>query len=129
MVEKCGAAARLETNAHLAFYEAIARMETVVDQETELLRENRAVELTEFNCRKQQGLLEISRILRNFSSLDLERVDRQCIGRLSRKLEANRQMLVYHLKAMDEISGLLSRAIQEAESDGTYERRACGGGA
>jgi len=39
-----------------------------------------------------------------------------------RKLEANRQILAHHLKAMDEISTLISRAMQEAESDGTYGR-------
>jgi hypothetical protein len=122
MAEKSGAASRFQA----AFHEALGRMETVVDQETSLLRENRAVELTEFNLRKQQGLLEINRILRNFSPLDTQRVDRECVRRLVSKLECNRQILAHHIRAMDEISTLVSRAMQEAESDGTYER--CGGG-
>ena len=96
--------------------------EAVVDQETSLLRENRAVELSEFNHRKQQGLLEINRILRNFSPLDMQKVDRECVRRLVRKLESNRQILAHHIMAMDEISTLVSRAMQEAESDGTYGR-------
>ncbi len=54
MAEKSGAGSRFQA----AFHEALGRMETVVDQETSLLRENRAVELTEFNLRKQQGLRE-----------------------------------------------------------------------
>ncbi len=122
MVEKSGAPPRLQARAQSAFYEAIGRMEAIVDQETALLRENRAVELTEFNNRKQQGLLEINRILRNFSNFDIQLVDRECIRSLVRKLEANRQILAHHLKAMDEISSLVSRAMQEAESDGTYGR-------
>jgi succinate dehydrogenase flavin-adding protein (antitoxin of CptAB toxin-antitoxin module) len=118
MAEKSGAVSRLQA----AFHEAIGRMETVVDQETSLLRENRAVELTGFNHRKQQGLLEIDRILRNFSPVDMQRVDRECMRKLVRKLESNRQILAHHLKATEEISGLMSRAMQEAESDGTYGR-------
>jgi len=122
MVGKSGASPRHQASAQMAFYEALGRMETLVDQETALLRENRAVELTDFNHRKQQGLLEINRILRNFSHFDIQLVDRECIRRLVRKLEANRQILAHHLRAMDEISSLVSRAMQEAESDGTYDR-------
>ncbi len=73
MAEKSLAASRIQA----AFHEAIGRMESVVDQETALLRENRAVELTEYNHRKQQGLLEINRILRNFGPFDTQRVDRE----------------------------------------------------
>ena len=113
-------------NALPAFYEAIARMELVIDQETELLQRNRAVELTDFNVRKRQGLLELNRILRNFSEAEMSAIDHLCIANLMRKLEANRQVLAHHLNAMDEISRLVSRAMQEAESDGTYGR---GGGA
>ena len=111
-----------QASAQTAFYEAIGRMEAIVDQETALLRENRAVELTDFNHRKRQGLLELNRILRQFSDFDIQRVDRDCIRRLVGKLEANRQILAHHLRAMDEISTLVSRAMQEAESDGTYGR-------
>ena len=113
---------RCQASAQTAFYEAISRMEGIVDRETALLRENRAVELTDFNHRKRQGLLELNRILRHFSDFDLQRIDRDCIRRLVRKLEANRQILAHHLRAMDEISSLVSRAMQEAESDGTYGR-------
>jgi hypothetical protein len=122
MALKSQAAPRSQASAQTAFYEAIGRMEGLVDQETALLRENRAVELNDFNHRKQQGLLEINRILRNFSHFDIQLVDRDCIRRLVRKLEANLQILAHHLRAMDEISSLVSRAMQEAESDGTYGR-------
>ncbi len=122
MSHEFGASARGPVKAHAAFYDAVGRMELVVDQETALLRENRAVELNEFNNRKQQGLLELNRIMRNFTHFDIEAIDRACVKRLVAKLEANRQMLAHHLRAMDEISSLVSRAMQEAESDGTYGR-------
>jgi hypothetical protein len=121
MAERSGALSRHRD----AFYAAVGRMEGIVDQETALLRENRAVELSEFNHRKQQGLLEINRILRNFSAGDMQLVDRGVIRGLVLKLEANRQILAHHIRAMDEISSLVSRAMQDAESDGTYDR---GGG-
>ena len=117
MAEKAGMSRHRD-----AFYAAVCRMEGVVDQETALLRENRLVELTGFNHRKQQGLLEINRILRNFSPGDMQLVDRGLIRRLVLKLEANRQILSHHIRAMDEIASLVSRAMQEAESDGTYDR-------
>jgi hypothetical protein len=122
MAGKSLAPSHSSASAQTAFYEAIGRMEGIVDQETALLRENRAVELTDFNHRKRQGLLELNRILRQFSDFDIQRVDRDCIRRLVGKLEANRQILAHHLRAMDEISTLVSRAMQEAESDGTYGR-------
>jgi hypothetical protein len=118
MAERAGALSRHGQ----AFYAAVGRMESVVDQETALLRENRAVELTEFNHRKQQGLLEINRILRHFGPHDMQLVDRGLIRRLVLKLEANRQILAHHIRAMDEIASLVSRAMQDADSDGTYDR-------
>lgn len=122
MAGKSLAPLRPNASAQTAFYDAIGRMEGIVDQETALLRENRAVELNDFNHRKRQGLLEINRILRNFSDFEMQLVDRDCIRRLVCKLEANRQILAHHLRALDEISSLVSRAMQEAESDGTYGR-------
>jgi hypothetical protein len=103
-------------------YEALERMESTIEQETELLRENRAVELTDFNHRKHQGLLEINRILRAFDRPDFDGTDRSRIDRLVGKLEQNQRILAHHLKAVDEIAGLVARAMQEAESDGTYGR-------
>ena len=122
MAGKSLAPTRQQASAQRAFQEAILRMESIVDQETALLRENRAVELNEFNHRKQQGLLEINRILRHFTDFDIRLVDRKDVGRLVSKLEDNRQILAHHLRAIDEISTLVSRAMQEAESDGTYGR-------
>jgi len=113
-----------QINVQSAFADMIARVEAVIDQETALLRQNRAVQVAEFNTRKQQALLEFNRVLRNVPQADLKRLEREGVARLVRKLEENRQVLAHHLQAMDEISALMSRVLQEAESDGTYGR--CG---
>jgi len=115
-------ALRLSGEAALALQDALDRMEAVIDQETAILRENRVAELTEFNRRKRQGLLELNRILRHFAGNAMGGVDRLRVLRLVAKLEDNQQMLAHHLKAVDSIAGLLTRAMQEAESDGTYGR-------
>jgi uncharacterized protein YfeS len=105
-----------------ALYDALDRMEATIEQETAILRENRSVDLTDFNHRKHQGLLEINRILRNFDEAGLAAMDRTRVKRLVARLDDNQAMLAHHLKAVDAIAALLSRAMQEAESDGTYGR-------
>ncbi|WP_298356039.1 flagellar protein FlgN [Rhodoblastus sp.] len=105
-----------------ALYDALDRMEAAIDQETAILRENRIVDLSDFNHRKHQGLLEINRILRFFDAADLAAADRTRVKRLAAKLDDNQAMLAHHLKAVDAIAALLSRTMQEAESDGTYGR-------
>jgi hypothetical protein len=97
---------------------ALARVEAIVTQETALLGENRVVDLAEFNHRKRHVLLELNRILRH-SGAGPRAMNADAI-RLVALLEENQRMLARHLQAVDEIATLLARAIQEAESDGTY---------
>jgi len=116
------ATTRQRPHAPTALDEAMDRMAAILEQETALLRENRVVELTDFNHRKRQGLLEINRLLRNFLPGDAGRVAPSRVCRLAALLDDNQRMLAHHLKAVDEIASLVARAMQEADSDGTYER-------
>ncbi len=116
------AKARQRSHAPTALDEAMDRMAATLAQETALLRENRVVELTDFNHRKRQGLLEINRLLRNFAPGDVERVAPARICRLAALLDDNQRMLAHHLRAVEEIANLVARAMQEADSDGTYGR-------
>ena len=116
------ATTRHRSHTPTALDEAMDRMAAILEQETSLLRENRVGELTDFNHRKRQGLLEINRLLRNFSPGDAERVAPARICRLAALLDDNQRMLAHHLKAVDEIASLVARAMQEADSDGTYGR-------
>lgn len=105
-----------------ALYDALDRLEAAIEQETAVLRHNRVVDLTDFNHRKHQVLLEINRLLRHFDAAELAVMDRTRVKRLLARLYDNRNMLAHHLKAVDAIADLLTRAMQDAESDGTYGR-------
>ena len=57
-----------------------------------------------------------------FGPEDAERVAPSRVCRLAALLDDNQRMLAHHLKAVDEIASLVARAMQEADSDGTYGR-------
>ena len=106
-----------------AFFEAVARLETVVDAETELLRRNQPIKLDEFNHRKSRGLLELNRVIKTVSADSLGDEGRDRLQALRGKLEGNIGALQMHLTAVREVATLISQAIQDAESDGTYSGR------
>ncbi len=107
-----------------ALYEAIERIEAILDQETALLRQNKAANFHDFNLRKRQGLLELNRTVRALNETKLPSEGRQRIMTFKAKLEENSKLLHNHLKALEEISVIVTRAIQDSESDGTYSCRA-----
>ncbi len=47
------------------------------------------------------------------------------LARLRKKLERNLVSLQTHLKAVSEIAAIITRAIQDHESDGTYSTSGC----
>lgn len=98
----------------------IGRLEQAVEQETAALKERRAIDLEQFSQRKSHGLLEITRAMRGVdpSALGREIVER--VRALKAKLEVNRAALEMHLKATQEIAGLVAATIRDQESDGTY---------
>lgn len=106
--------------ARLAFATTVDRLEQLVDQETQALRDHRPVDMKDFNHRKSQAVLELSRVMRGLGRAALE-VDAQVrLARLRARLDDNQSVLRMHLRAAQEISTIISRAIQEAEFDGTY---------
>jgi hypothetical protein len=101
---------------------AIQRLEEIVEQETAALRSRRAVDLRDFNNKKSQGLLELNRALRGLGGAPHELALSARLAGLRARLETNRTMLKMHLDAVREISAIVTDAIREAESDGTYSR-------
>lgn len=99
---------------------SLVRLEEIIDQETSALRSRKSIDLKEFNDRKSQALLELTRSLRNLPSADPNPALTERIGSLQSKLAINRAVLKMHLEAVREISTTLSDAIREADSDGTY---------
>ncbi len=103
-----------------ALLNAVVRLEQVVEQETAALAERRSVELSDFSHRKSHGLLELTRALRHVDVRSLEPKTVERVRALRGKLDRNRAALAMHLKAAQEVSGLVTAAIREVDSDGTY---------
>jgi hypothetical protein len=112
--------------ASSALERCIVRLEDVVDQETAALKSRAAVDLSEFNNRKSQGLLDLSRSLRLFQGAAPSKAMFARLAGLRAKLDANRAVLKLHLEAVREIANIMSDAIRDAESDGTYSPAVCG---
>jgi hypothetical protein len=99
---------------------AIEYLGALIDQETNALRTRAAIDLAEFNNRKNQGLLELNRALR---ALDRSSAGAWIAARLAglrTKLDANRALLQTHVEAVREVAGVVADSIRDSESDGTY---------
>jgi hypothetical protein len=106
--------------ASSVFERCIERLEAVVDQETAALKDRTATDLREFNNRKSQGLLELSRSLRHFQGATPSNAVLARLAGLRAKLDVNQAVLKLHLEAVREVSTIMADAIRDAESDGTY---------
>jgi hypothetical protein len=115
-----GPAMEDERRSHAALIGAIERLEETVDQETAALRSRQAVDLKEFSNRKTHGHLELSRAMRPFEGTRMGPAVLERLAGLRSKLETNGAVLALHLEAVREIATILSDAIRESESDGTY---------
>jgi hypothetical protein len=107
----------------------IDRLAEIIDEETAQLHRHAAVDLRDFNDRKSQGLLELTRAMRQLDSgaaSDIGLRDR--LSGLRAKLESNQRALKLHLEAVREISTIVSDAIRDADSDGTYSPSIRNGG-
>lgn len=101
----------------------VSRLADLLDEETQQLEKNDVSNLGYFIDQKSRSLLDLSRALaayENTSSvigLDDE------LTRLRRSYEKNRSMLGIHLASVQEITEIIATAMQQAESDGTYNTR------
>jgi hypothetical protein len=99
---------------------AIERLAVILDQETLALRSRARLDLNDFNNKKTQGLLDLSRAMRQLDVAGNEERLRERLDHLRGKLDANRAVLKVHLEAVSEIATAMSEAIRDTESDGTY---------
>lgn len=105
-----------------AFFAVVERLEAVLDDETAALAAQRHADITDFTRQKRQGFLELNRILR---SIDNAIPSQSILARLAdfrSKLEANDAMLRRQLRAVQEVTDIIVRVMQDHESDGTYSR-------
>ncbi|NDV85722.1 flagellar protein FlgN [Aurantimonas aggregata] len=104
---------------NIALAKAVDRLEEILAAETAALDRGTAIDLAEITGRKNQSLLELTRLAKSVPATRDPALD-QRLGRLKDVVEANRNMLELHVRASHDISALISRSIAESESDGTY---------
>jgi hypothetical protein len=100
----------------------VRRIESYLDEETAALEKYIDFDFKASNDRKSQGLLDFNQAIRRLQPSD---VNADLKGRLAvfrQKLAANLRTIRLHLNAVKEIASIVSEAIQNAESDGTYTR-------
>jgi hypothetical protein len=99
---------------------AIERLRSALDAENAQIASRRLVDFREFNLRKSQGLLELSRLMPVVAGAETGPKLRAALVGLKAKLEDNRRILRVQLKAVQEVSEIVARTIQAGQSDGTY---------
>jgi hypothetical protein len=97
----------------------IERLIATVDAENRDLEQGRRVKYEVYSLNKNQGLLEFNRLLPALAVAAAGPL-RDALAELYAKLEINRRALALQLKACEAVAEIITRAIQDGQSDGTY---------
>lgn len=98
----------------------IQKLQICLDEETATLTASGVPDLDSFNQRKGQGLMELNRALAGFGPTQRNSDVEAELAKLKSKIDENMKRLRLHISAVNEITGMLTDAIQKEESDGTY---------
>ncbi len=98
----------------------VERLRQTVEAETADIEQRRPVHYEAYSLRKNQGLLELNRLVSAIDRTTLIGPLRAALADLHAKLEINRRALAVQLKACAAVSEIIARAIREGQSDGTY---------
>jgi hypothetical protein len=98
----------------------VERIIATVEAETRDLEQGRPAQFEVYSLRKNQGLLELNRLIPALDRATVAGPLRQALADLHAKLEINRRALAVQLKACAAVSEIIARAIQDGQSDGTY---------
>jgi len=107
-------------NAPTGLRDIALRLIALLDQEIAALRAHQVDELDEISDRKNQMLLEISRLGRDLDDGAPDSALRPMLDQLREKLAENLSLLELNIGAVRDVADILASAIREAESDGTY---------
>jgi hypothetical protein len=119
------AAQWLGTNSNML--NAIERLTTTIDEETDRLESRTQVDFNSFSERKNRGLLELTRVMRQTQGVEFDPRVVAYLTRLRASLVRNQAALQMHLDAVREVAAIIAKSIQEVESDGTYSLIGPGG--
>lgn len=123
------ASGKKEPVSDAPFIDILQRLESVLDEETAQLGRGKVVDLKQFSERKTQVLMDLSRLNRAVQPAGGDGRLKTVMTRLSDKMQANGAALRMHLEACQEITSVLTEAIRDSESDGTYTMGVVGRGA
>ncbi len=98
----------------------VERLRQTAASETEDIARGRPVPYEAYSARKNQGLLELNRLLPALSGATPSGALREALVDLTATLEANRRALGVQLKASAAVAEIIARAIRDGQSDGTY---------
>ncbi len=98
----------------------VERLVATIDAENRDLEQGRRVKYEAHSLSKNQGLLELNRLVPALGGSTMSEPLRDALGELHAKLELNRRALAVQLKACHAVSEIIARAIQDGQSDGTY---------
>jgi hypothetical protein len=101
----------------------IDRLESLLERETGSLKGYTITELKELNHRKSQCLLELMRASRSLEGQPQSRVLADRLATLRATVDRNQEALQTHVDAVKEIAEIISGALRDTESDGTYDER------
>jgi hypothetical protein len=98
----------------------VERLRETIEAETRDIEQGRLVKYEAYSLRKNQGLLELNRIVPALNRATECGPLREAVADLHAKLEINRRALAVQLKACAAVSEIIARAIRDGQSDGTY---------
>ncbi len=111
---------RPDNRALAALLPVLDRLRVIVEQENQELGRGAAVDYQSHSQRKNQVLLELTRMKVSLASARANPAVEGALSDLSAKLDLNQRLLGAQLKAARTIASIVARAIREGQSDGTY---------
>jgi hypothetical protein len=108
-----------------AFADTVGRLERLIQLETEMLSVHRVIAFDDFNRKKSHALIELRRAIDAMHGLcreDIELDPKPLLDNLRAGLQRNLAVLQIHLNAANALAAIITRTIQEHDSDGTYTR-------
>lgn len=98
----------------------IERIETILREETEALRQSDTSILARSMERKAQALVELNRAVASSREFFVTPPARARLTALRRALAANEAALKVQMRALEELVSIFTSSLLDAESDGTY---------
>jgi hypothetical protein len=103
-----------------ALLPVLDRLRAVIEAENQELTRGAAVDYRGHSQRKNQVLLELSRMKTSLATARVNPAVSSALADLSSKLDLNSRLLGAQLRAARTVASIVSRAIREGQSDGTY---------